>query len=204
MPNSIRHVIGLVAGVVLTPVIAACLMYGSSEIGRSLRTFGGEGAGTPALVLIAGAVLIGLVAGTRVSPLASLVPGAVFGGIGLVWAFAPRWAYEHLDHDLHSRLDTGYLNLVATGAFLALGVVLVAASIAPSRWRARPRAAAAPAFGGPPPAPMGPPPGQNPGWHPPAPPPSAPPQPSAPQPVRHDADDDEPGEWTRRYGGGNS
>lgn len=36
MPNGVRHVLGLVAGVILAPVVAAGLFYGTERIRRVL------------------------------------------------------------------------------------------------------------------------------------------------------------------------
>lgn len=214
MPNAIRHVLGLVAGLVVTPLIAGCLMYGTFELYRSTRLAYTSDTGElwrGLVPLLVAALLLGLITGTRVSPLASIVPGLLFTAVGLVWAIAPRWTIEHLYRPLHDRLEQGYSMLGSSGLILVLGVALLGASLAPSRWRGRAAAPAAPAFGGappapsapqpapmsPPPAPMGPPPVQAPAWPQPA------PQPPA-QPDRHDSDDDEPGEWTRKYGGGHA
>ncbi|MFI8552013.1 hypothetical protein [Spirillospora sp. NPDC077959] len=145
----------------MTPVIAVCLMYGTSELGRYARTLAFEGSGrwVGAAVLLVAAVLLGLVAGSRVSPVASLIPGAVYAAIGLLWVASPRWAFENFDRDLFpGDLWLGYTLLAPYGIFLVIGVGLLVASLAPSRWKSRTAAGAAPRFGGPPPAPMGPPP----------------------------------------------
>ncbi|TYB48361.1 hypothetical protein [Actinomadura chibensis] len=260
MSNGARHGLGVVIGLIVTPVIAACMAYGTMKLGQFARILAYQGSDRwvgGGLVLVA-AVLIGLVAGSRVSPLASLIPGFVFTVIGLLWVFSPRWAFQHAGRDIiPDRIGDGYLTLSAFGVFLLLGVGLLVASAAPSRWRAQAGVAhrAGPRFGGPPPAPMGPPPMHPQPMHQPmhspmqapmqgAPqPPSAPPapgspgastppwqgvpqygqppaQPSAPNPPPLSAasppppaedkpasggpsasDDDEPGEWTRMYGG---
>ncbi|MFC4049432.1 hypothetical protein ACFOY4_07045 [Actinomadura syzygii] len=276
MSNGARHGLGVVIGLVVTPIIAACMTYGTVRLGQFARIFAYQGSDRwigGGLILLA-AVLIGLVAGSRVSPLASLIPGFVYTVVGLLWVFAPRWAFRHAGRDfIPYRLGNGYLTLSSLGVFLLLGVALVVASVAPSRWQARTGVArgAGPRFGGPPPAPMGPPMHQQPMHQPmhspmqapmqgapmqqapmhgappqlgaPQPPPGAgspgastppwqgvpqygqppaqpsappstpnpPPLPSASPPPPADdkppsggpsaSDDDEPGEWTRMYGG---
>ncbi|WUI00592.1 hypothetical protein OHR68_01860 [Spirillospora sp. NBC_00431] len=240
MSNGARHGLGVVIGLVVTPIIAACLSYGTMKFGSFVRTLATEGNDRwigAGMMLIA-AALIGLVAGSRLSPLASLIPGAVFGIIGLLWVAAPRWSFQHAGRDfLPDDIQYGYLTLGPFGLFLALGGALVVASLAPSRWQARTGAGAAPRFGGAPPAPMGPPamhgappsppmgmaqppqappsPGQSsPPWGtpqygqapagsnppplPPSPPPAERPKPSS---GSSGPDDDEPGDWTRMYGG---
>ncbi|MGP4021705.1 hypothetical protein [Actinomadura sp. 3N407] len=161
MSNGARHGLGVLIGVVVTPIIAVCLMYGTMKLGRLTRTLdlAGSDRWVGGAVLLVAAVLIGLVAGSRVSPLASLVPGFVFGVAGVLWLAAPRWTLTNTGRDLLPRdLWFGYTLLGPYGIFLVLGIGLTVASVAPSRWKARTAAGAAPRFGGPPPAPMGPPP----------------------------------------------
>ncbi|WP_141581032.1 hypothetical protein [Actinomadura sp. WMMA1423] len=162
MSNGARHGFGVLIGLVVTPVIALCLMYGATKFMEYYRYFitqGGADRWVGAAVILAAAVLVGLVAGSRVSPLASLIPGAVYAAVGLLWVASPRFAVEHAGRDLLGRkLYLGYTTLGPYGVFLLLGVALLVASLAPSRWKSRKTAAAAPSFGGPPPAPMGPPP----------------------------------------------
>ncbi|MEU4822207.1 hypothetical protein ACLQ2P_00030 [Actinomadura citrea] len=160
MSNGARHGLGVLIGLVVTPVIALCLMYSTTKFTEYFRYFftrGGEDRWVGAGVVLVAAVLVGLAAGSRVSPLASLIPGAAYTAIGFLWLAAPRFAFEHSGRGVLSReLYLGYTTLAPYGVFLLLGVALLVASLAPSRWKAR--TAAAPRFGGPPPAPMGPPP----------------------------------------------
>ncbi|SNS46011.1 hypothetical protein [Actinomadura mexicana] len=160
MSNGARHGLGVLIGLVVTPVIALCLMYSTTKFTEYFRYFftrGGEDRWIGAAVVLVAAVLVGLAAGSRVSPLASLIPGAAYTAIGVLWLASPRFAVGHSGRDLLGReLYLGYATLAPYGIFLLLGVALLVASLAPSRWKAR--TAAAPRFGGPPPAPMGPPP----------------------------------------------
>ncbi|TDC96157.1 hypothetical protein [Actinomadura sp. 7K507] len=160
MSSGARHGIGALIGVVVTPIIAACLMYGTYRLGRSVTTLRFEGADRwlGAAALLAAAVLIGLVAGSRISPLASLIPGAVYSLSGALWVVSPRWSFQNTASELPSELSRGYMVIGPYGVFLVIGVALLLASLAPSRWRSLRGAGAAPRFGGPPPAPMGPPP----------------------------------------------
>uniref|UniRef100_UPI0010417FEF hypothetical protein n=1 Tax=Actinomadura roseirufa TaxID=2094049 RepID=UPI0010417FEF len=149
MSNGARHAIGVVIGLIVTPVIAGCLLYATNRLARYfLRYYAhGNDRWTAAALLLAAAVVIGLVTGTRVSPLASLVPGAVFAAAGALWVVAPRWSIEHTARKLPDDLDRGYQYLGPYGMLLVLGVALLVASAAPSRWRAATRA---PRHGGPP------------------------------------------------------
>ncbi len=166
MSNGARHAIGVLIGLIVTPLVAAALMYGTQKLGMSVRVSianyrseGGSDKWVGAALLIAAAAALGVSAGSRLSPLASLVPGLAFASVGALWVLAPSWAAEHTLRDsLPDRLAMGYLTLAPYGGFLIIGTLLIAASLAPSRWAARSTAGAAARFGGPPPAPMGPPP----------------------------------------------
>ncbi|GAA0560958.1 hypothetical protein [Actinomadura livida] len=178
MSNGARHGLGALVGLVVTPIIAACMMYGTDKLSRAVRTFAFEGGDrwVGAAVFVVAAVLLGLVAGSRLSPLASFIPGAAYTVIGVLWILAPRWTFQHTGRDFLPReLWIGYTTLAAYGVFLLIGLGLVVASLAPSRWKALRPAGAAPRFGAPPapmgppmhgaPAHMGPPPGQgSPPW----------------------------------------
>ncbi|MEU8120927.1 hypothetical protein AB0C21_19640 [Spirillospora sp. NPDC049024] len=172
MSNGARHGLGVLIGLVVTPVVALSLCYSTTGFNRMFqfyRLHSGDRWVSTGLVLLA-AVLVGAVAGSRLSPLASLVPGVVYTAVGLAWAVSPTWAVEHSGREsmrdaalsgfrsLPGKIQFGYMTLGPYGVFLLLGVALLVASLAPSRWKSRKAAAAAPQFGGPPPAPMGPPP----------------------------------------------
>jgi hypothetical protein len=159
MSNGARHGLGVVIGLLVTPVVALCLTYSATKFSEYFRYFftrGGDRWLAAGLVLVA-AVLVGLVVGSRVSPVASLIPGFVYAAVGAFWVVSPREAFGHSGRDLLPHdVYLGYTVLGPYGIFLMLGVALLVASVAPSRWQAR--RGAAPRFGGPPPAPMGPPP----------------------------------------------
>lgn len=166
MSNGARHGLGVLIGLVLTPVTALCLLYGGSRLRMiyvysfaRFQGYHGKELWITIAVFLAATVLLGLAAGSRLSPVASLVPGAVYTVIGVIWFVSPRWALSHPGAGVLPRdLDRGYAMLGPSGVFFLLGVLLLVASLAPSRWKARAVAGAAPVFGGPPPAPMGPPP----------------------------------------------
>ncbi|HEU5032955.1 MAG TPA: hypothetical protein VFV01_49115 [Spirillospora sp.] len=167
MSNGARHGIGAAGGLVATALVGWCLLFGTDKMFRAtrfglvqLRSYHGKDLWIGTLVLLVAAVLIGLMVGSRVSPLASLVPGAVYAALGVLWIADPIWAAEHTSKKpMPDNLAEGYLTFAPMGMFLLLGVLLIVASVPPSRWRARTAGAAAPRYAGPPPAPMGPPPG---------------------------------------------
>ncbi|MEV5553738.1 hypothetical protein AB0L44_08755 [Nonomuraea wenchangensis] len=137
MRNGVRHALGAGAGLLATPLVAAGLAYGHGQL-RSAPDW------LPLAALAGAALLVGVLSGSRLSPLASLLPGlalsglavAAAAGLDLTWLRASG-AY------LAGEQPPRYERLLHFGAPVA-GCVLLAASAFPSRWRARPSAPEAP------------------------------------------------------------
>ncbi|MBB6170074.1 hypothetical protein HNR23_000134 [Nocardiopsis mwathae] len=132
----LRHLIGLVVGLILTPLLWLGVAWAATGVEPVLR---GEGFGAP-LVMPAVAVLMligvvcGFLAGARVSPLAALVSG------GLILAFS-LWPVLN-----PASLSAALPGWIAQGTFfhpvgpalpiaLPLGTLLFISALAPSRWR---------------------------------------------------------------------
>ncbi|MFB4297863.1 hypothetical protein [Actinomadura sp. NTSP31] len=165
MSNGARHGIGVVVGIIATAVISLCLAAGTYKMSQAsrygtynFRNYHGSQLWIGAALLLAAAVVLGFVVGSRLSPVASLVPGVVFTAVGLLWMVDPTWAVRNtVKESLPHTPTLGYMNLAMLGMFFLLGVALIAASVPPSRWRARTAGAGTPRYGGPPPAPVPPP-----------------------------------------------
>ncbi|MEU4509185.1 hypothetical protein AB0G05_06800 [Nonomuraea wenchangensis] len=133
MRSGVRHLLGAGAGLLATPLVAAGFAYGHVQ----LRPAPGW---LPLAAFAGAALLVGVLSGSRLSPLASLLPGLALTGLAaaelarldLNWLRMPG---EYLTGDYLA----GYERLVSFGAPVA-GCVLLAASAFPSRWRARPAA----------------------------------------------------------------
>ena len=142
MSNGARHGWGALVGLILVPAIAAALTYGTWRTLSGGQQFGPTSneyrIGLASLAITA--VLLGIVVGSRLSPLASLIPGLVLTALGAVWAASPIWATEHTAGKLPDsldKLDAGYRSVGASGVLLVIGVVLLVAALFPARWRAR-------------------------------------------------------------------
>ncbi|MGI5118929.1 hypothetical protein ACQEU5_05190 [Marinactinospora thermotolerans] len=137
----LRHLLGLPIGLLVTPLLWAGTAWSAATIEARM---GDIDPGDPTLLTAVAAVMaIGLVcgvlAGSRVSPLAAFVSGGALLAVGL-WplldpgslaSVLPSWiAPGSLFHPLGPALP---LNL-------ALGTLLFISSLTPSRWRSRPRA----------------------------------------------------------------
>ncbi|MEU5865126.1 MULTISPECIES: hypothetical protein [unclassified Nonomuraea] len=135
MSNGARHGLGVVAGLLLPPLIAACLMYGIGEIGLTMATrytISWLGLG---VVAAAGAGLAFL-AGSRLSPIASLLGGLALTALGLVPAVELSAGVRVIPDGLVTgTLAAGMQTALYTGVMLFLGVALLVVSLFPSRWR---------------------------------------------------------------------
>lgn len=146
MSNGTRHLLGAIAGIVAIPVVSALVFGGLSLVLRAYSTFAlGTNLYTAGAAVVVGAVVVALLAGTRISPLASLIPGLVFTAAGALAVVAPRTSFSIASHVPSGRISLGpslvvsptliVQNALSSGAFLLVGVVLLVASMAPSRWR---------------------------------------------------------------------
>lgn len=143
MSNGARHIIGFVVGLVATLVLAAGLVFGVDRMDRHsarIMEHGDELTGygvTALLVFAAVAVLVGLLVATRISPVASLIPGIVFTAYGVLWTVQQDWVYRMVDKRdwLSDDIIGPALRVADYNLSLLLGLVLVAASAMPSRWR---------------------------------------------------------------------
>ncbi|MEV0386593.1 hypothetical protein [Nonomuraea sp. NPDC050643] len=121
MRNGVRHLLGAGAGLPATPLIAAGFL-GHAHLAPEWVALG---------TLTATMAFVGVLAGSRISPLASLVPGLVFTGFGAAAQAGVPWLVPVL---LPRPYVETYLGLLDTWA-LPVGCLLLAASVFPSRWR---------------------------------------------------------------------
>ena len=131
----VRHLVGAGIGLVAVPV----LMLLSTWAMREQRLFAEEFSRAHGVLMLVAVLLLGaavgvLCAGRLVSPVASLVSGGLlFLLCGAFWF--PYVLLLGVQFDLE-----GWLGRAVgwTPTLLVLSVVLVVASVAPSRWRAKP------------------------------------------------------------------
>lgn len=140
MTNSARHALGVLAGLLLPALLAAGLWYGVGELSvtaqRELRV-----SWVALGVLAVSGILLAFLAGSRLSPVASLLGGLAFTGLGVL-PFAEISTGTRLLPDalLPSSLQSGFMTLTYSGLQFLLGVALLVVSAFPSRWRGRARA----------------------------------------------------------------
>lgn len=135
MTNGVRHVLGIVAGLLLPPLIAAGLMYGVAELTMTMqRAYALSWLGLGLLVL--SGIALAFLAGSRLSPVASLLGGLMFVLVGSLPLLELMSRTRILPRGLlPTMLDNGYRNLSYQGILLVIGVLLLVVSAFPSRWR---------------------------------------------------------------------
>lgn len=137
MSDVSRHALGAVTGVLFTPLLALGLTYGVDRVWADWSVQSPSPAGLGSLIAIG--LLGGILAGSRLSPVASLIGGLAFTLLGLAPTVSLLLDAPALDPGpVPSFLVEGYRLLLYSGGFLVVGVLLLTASCLPSRWR-RPR-----------------------------------------------------------------
>lgn len=134
MNNAARHALGLVAGVAAAPVTFALWCWGLTETAQGYQV-GLKVSPSGTAALAAGGVVLGVLCGSRVSPLGSLVPGLSFLALGVLWAVDPYFVSRSVFDLMPDPFERGMMSLASTGLALAVGVLLLAASVPLSRWR---------------------------------------------------------------------
>jgi len=143
MTNGARHALGVLAGLLLPPLLAAGLWYGVGELSLvAQRDFRLSWIGVA--VLAGSGVLLAFLLGSRLSPVASLLGGLAFAGVGALPFIEMTTGVRMLpDGLLHGQVRTGFMTVAYSGLQFMLGVALLAVSTFPSRWRGRPQEAEA-------------------------------------------------------------
>jgi hypothetical protein len=141
MPNSIRHVVGGVIGLLAAPIIMLLLILGTERLARAFQLFRLEGSDrlVGILLMALAAAIVGVLVTPWVSPLASIVPGFLFCALTLL-DVASRETVADIAGVLPDRQSFFFLDVLGFGTALVLGVVLLVASIPPSRWTGKPTA----------------------------------------------------------------
>lgn len=135
MPNSLRHVIGLLVGLAALPAVYYGLGIGTSRLMGRLGSDTLPEVTARYAVMVAGAgIVVAVLTGwQRLSPLAPLLTGAPLSLVGALWGIDPKgFALEIVRIDPHATAYAG-----ASGLYLFIGLVVLLAALPPSRWRSR-------------------------------------------------------------------
>lgn len=137
-----RHTLGFILGIVLTPALAYAIGFGATRSGSALdplahtitdrtRLYGAF-----ALMAAAGLVTGVIIIARWASPLVSLVPALAFIGWSVYFFLSPQSAL-----DLPGKvppagdLDDGLRSLLSTGVFALMGFALLMPAWTGWRWR---------------------------------------------------------------------
>ncbi|RZU76182.1 hypothetical protein EV384_4812 [Micromonospora kangleipakensis] len=143
-----RHIGTLIAAIVIGPLAWILLAIGqdrSVQAFTAAQTSGAFDTGDyvrTALLLLAGGILLGLIATLRFSPLGAVLTGVVYAGSYLAMLPRPTWLLHLLGHKvtvagLHADLATP----VRTGTTLLVGAAMLVAVLSRQRWRRWPQPA---------------------------------------------------------------
>lgn len=143
-----RHIFGLLVGVVVAPVLLFGVGWAAQELlrGGSLQVDpAGDGRMLIALgVMAVIGLLLGLILAGRVSPLATFIPSMVLLAWTVVYALDVTRATSLVPsgaaiHQEVAQAGLGMLTLLSSGVYGLLGVALFIPVLKPSRWAGRPR-----------------------------------------------------------------
>ncbi|GAA3237421.1 hypothetical protein [Nonomuraea helvata] len=128
----------MVAGLLLPPLVAAGLWFGVGEIlVVSRATFQISWLGLA--VVAASGIVLALLAGSRLSPVASLMGGLAFTALGVLPTIEMQGVRVLPDRWLPAGMEAGFQTVAYSGVLLFLGVALLVVSLFPSRWRSSAR-----------------------------------------------------------------
>jgi hypothetical protein len=144
VPNVVRHLAGIPAGIVLTLLTWIGLGWASRQYTESFQATFAVRPTPPVLISIVLVLLVGaglgLAASARfMSPVAALIPGAVFFVLGLAIMLLPAETRFLTDISPMGVGTTTY-SFSVQGVYPVLGLLLVVSGIPPHRWRDKPRA----------------------------------------------------------------
>ncbi|MFI6292857.1 hypothetical protein ACIBEJ_14815 [Nonomuraea sp. NPDC050790] len=133
MSNGARHGLGVLAGLLLAPLLVVALSFGLDRFNYSMQTYTAPWVG---LAVMAGAgVLLAFLFSSRISPVATIIGGLIYTVLGLFPILEMSLRLRLLPDFLPNMFNRGLTTLMYTGILLLLGVGMLVASFFPSRWR---------------------------------------------------------------------
>jgi hypothetical protein len=156
-----RHLFGLLMGIVLAPAIWVLSGFGIERLTIGLTELRRSELPIGAALLVGAGLLLGLLLGLRTSPLGPIVAGLIYLAAGVLYVLSPARSLNFWVDTLGLR-GQGYVAPYAAGLPFLLGAALLVPIISGARWRRRrPRAVGghpgynSPGYGPPPGGPYG-------------------------------------------------
>jgi hypothetical protein len=138
MSNGARHTWGFFAGVVLTAALAGLLIFGSYRLQHGYLTeFHKQDKWIGGGLLLGAAIVFGILAASRLSPLASLVGGIILTAAGALFFISQKTTADLINRFPFKEQRVTLGGLEEEGFILFAGAGLLFASLFPSRWRGR-------------------------------------------------------------------
>ncbi|MEC3981851.1 hypothetical protein [Amycolatopsis sp. H20-H5] len=137
--RALPRVLSALGGLALTPLGLWLLIYGGGRLQQSLQLTRGTDVLGIALTIAGGLVLLGVAVLGAVSSLGPILGGLVWGVLpGLLGVLAPLDIYHWVYNVADSRTFTSsLLTLLALGAILGIGMLLVGCGLAAAITRRR-------------------------------------------------------------------
>jgi hypothetical protein len=136
-----RHLLGVILGVLLGAALVAGGGWGYNRLARAMTMASPNLTDTRLLLALAAllgtGLLLGLLlAGSRVSPLATALPGLAALGWTAVYVVSRNRALQYVPMK-SSHVSLGAEALLETGIYALLGIAMLIPLFIPSRWRSR-------------------------------------------------------------------
>ncbi|GAA5179906.1 hypothetical protein GCM10023322_10970 [Rugosimonospora acidiphila] len=137
-----RHTATLIAGIVIAPLAWILIAFGQDRSAQAFANAASDGGFhtgdfvRPLLFLATAGILLGLIATLRVSPLGTVVTGALYAASYALLFVTPKRLVNLIPNDLsvagrHADLTTP----LRTGTTLLLGAAMLVAAASAGRWR---------------------------------------------------------------------
>lgn len=141
MPNPVRHLLGVLFGVILTAFAWLALGWATFRLHTEYAAhFGLPLTGTILLAFLLVALVaagLGLATAARfMSPIAALIPGVVFFVLSMTMLLLPGQTEFLSDLDPMSA-GAATFGLSSQGVYPLLGLLLIVSAVPPHRWRGR-------------------------------------------------------------------
>jgi hypothetical protein len=138
MSNGARHTWGFFAGVVLSAALGALLIFGSYRLQHGYLTqFHKDDKWIGGGMLLGAAVVFGILAASRLSPVGALVGGLVFTAAGVLFFVSQKTTADLINRFPFKPQRVTLAGLEEEGFILFAGVGLLFSTFFPSRWRGR-------------------------------------------------------------------
>ena len=139
--NVMRHLLGIILGVILAAALVAGGGWGYNRLAHAMTLASPHLTGTRSLLALAALLGTGLLfglllAGPRVSPLATVLPGLAALAWTALYVLSQHRAIQLIPMQ-SSHMSRGVETLLESGVYALLGIAMIVPLFIPSRWARR-------------------------------------------------------------------